>query len=173
MSIKAPEESPTPLEEAKNKAIDHPDFIDGCPVVYYEDKPYLHIKYFAQVTHRSVQSIRSLIHKGNRCRRMHFLRDRSRLYIPLTELWGFPFIQNRNNLIFHYCHNIIAPWGEDNTPEVRNTATFYKCTVCSIRYGKAVEHQRRWGADDPSLDNMCLAAEAAEKFEDLEVSKYE
>ena len=67
----------------------------------------IHIAEFAAITHRSIQSTRHLIYDHIGVRTMKFFRDRSRVMIPVAELYGFPLTDKgtvaagvRN--IYHY-----------------------------------------------------------------------
>ena len=53
---------------------------------------YLHIQQFVDVIGRSQQSTRHLLNEGNSARRMKYFRDGLRIMIPVTELVGFPFV---------------------------------------------------------------------------------
>ena len=66
----------------------------------------IHIAEFAAITHRSIQSTRHLIYDHIGIRKMKYFRDRSRVMIPVAELYGFPLTDQgpvtgvRN--IYHY-----------------------------------------------------------------------
>ena len=66
----------------------------------------LHIRVFAELAGRSITSTRYLVEKGNVVRQLKAFRDRSALYIPLTELKGYPFVKQGSALgtreIYHY-----------------------------------------------------------------------
>lgn len=66
--------------------------LKDCKIYTLDDIAMIHISEFAQITGRSIQSTRHLIEDGNKVRKMKFFRDRSRLMIPLTELWGYPLV---------------------------------------------------------------------------------
>ena len=77
-----------------------------CKVYTIYGIPMIHIAEFAKLTHRSIQSTRHLIEDGNVVRKMKFFRDRSRLMIPVTELYGYPLVQAGHSpgirAIYHY-----------------------------------------------------------------------
>ena len=66
----------------------------------------IHIAEFANITNRSIQSTRALIEKGNVVRKLKSYRDRSRLMIPVAELYGYPLVKAGHSegvrQIFHY-----------------------------------------------------------------------
>ena len=81
--------------------------LNQCKVYTFQDIPMIHIAEFAQITHRSIQSTRHLIYDHIGVRTMKFFRDRSRVMIPVAELYGFPLTDKgtvaagiRN--IYHY-----------------------------------------------------------------------
>lgn len=88
----------------------------------------MHITDFTTLTHRSNQSTRHLIEDGNVIRKMKFFRDRSRLMIPVAELYGYPFVKPGHSeyerAIYHY---------KEVTKE-DGTITFEKvlCKECSF-----------------------------------------
>lgn len=61
---------------------------------------YVHISDFAKETHRRVTSTRHLIEDGNVVRRLKALRIRSMLFIPVAEIYGYPF--SKDSKIYHY-----------------------------------------------------------------------
>lgn len=83
--------------------------LEDCKIYTIHGIEMIHIAEFAQLTGRSIQSTRHLIEDGNKIRKMKFFRDRSRLMIPVKELWGFPLIDAgycsgpRN--VYHYVKN--------------------------------------------------------------------
>lgn len=101
--------------------------LKDCKIYTLNGIAMIHIAEFAQLTGRSIQSTRHLIEDGNKIRKMKFFRDRSRLMIPLTELWGYPLIDAgfcsgpRN--VYHYYNN------DDGTVEKR------LCQECSFGEG--------------------------------------
>ena len=100
----------------------------------------MHITDFTTLTHRSNQSTRHLIEKGNVIRKIKFFRDRSRLMIPVTELFGYPLVKPGHSeykrMIFHY--GIVTK--EDGTQDIERCF----CKECS--YGNKC-HERQI-ADD-------------------------
>lgn len=82
----------TPLETAKIYTI--------CGVEM------MHITEFTTLTHRSNQSTRHLIEDGNVIRRMKHIYDRSRIMIPVAELFGYPLVKPGHSeygrAIYHY-----------------------------------------------------------------------
>ena len=79
---------------------------NGMKIYTYEDIPMVHINEMSNHIHKSVQNIRYLIENGNGIRKMKFFRDGSRLMIPTTEIYGFPFINKGwkeiTPSIYHY-----------------------------------------------------------------------
>ena len=80
--------------------------ITSCKVYKLGDLEMVHIAEFANITHRTIQSTRVLIERGNTVRKLKYYRDRSRLMIPVKELYGFPLVQAGHSVgirqIFHY-----------------------------------------------------------------------
>lgn len=80
--------------------------LDKCKVYTIHGIEMIHIAEFAAITNRSIQSTRHLIYDHIGVRKMKFFRDRSRVMIPLKELYGFPLTDKgvstglRN--IYHY-----------------------------------------------------------------------
>ena len=80
--------------------------LKDCKIYTMHNIEMIHIAEFAEITHRSIQSTRHLIESGNKVRKMKFFRDRSRLMIPVSEIYGYPLIHpgytdlQRN--IYHY-----------------------------------------------------------------------
>lgn len=80
--------------------------LEQCKVYTLKGIEMIHIAEFARITGRSIQSTRHLIEDHIAIRKMKFFRDRSRIYIPLAELYGFPLTDKgyapglRN--IYHY-----------------------------------------------------------------------
>lgn len=73
--------------------------------IIIHDIPMMHIMDVAEITGRSVTSLRYLIEHGNTIRKLKFYRDRSKLYIPVAELYGYPFISRgggEHRQIYHY-----------------------------------------------------------------------
>lgn len=101
----------------------------------------MHITDFTTLTHRSNQSTRHLIENGNVIRKMKFFRDRSRLMIPVAELFGFPLVKPGHSeyerAIYHY--DIVTK--EDGTRDIDRVF----CKECS--YG-----------------SMCTARKTAEEM---------
>lgn len=101
----------------------------------------MHITDFTTLTHRSNQSTRHLIENGNVIRKMKFFRDRSRLMIPVAELFGYPLVRPGHSeyerAIYHY--DIVTK--EDGTKDIDRVF----CKECS--YG-----------------SMCAARKTAEEM---------
>lgn len=80
--------------------------LDSCKVYTLKGIEMIHIAEFARITHRSIQSTRHLIYDHIGVRLMKYYRDRSRVMIPVKELYGFPLTDKgpaagvRN--IYHY-----------------------------------------------------------------------
>lgn len=65
----------------------------------------IHITEFANALNRSITSTRHLVEDGNTVRKLKAFRDRSRLMIPVSEIYGYPFIESgpgRNRKIYHF-----------------------------------------------------------------------
>jgi hypothetical protein len=96
----------------------------------------LHITDFTTLTHRSNQSTRHLIENGNVIRKMKFFRDRSRLMIPVAEIFGYPLVKpghsDYERAIYHY--GIITK--EDGTQDIDKVL----CKECS--YGHICEARK-------------------------------
>lgn len=80
--------------------------LDTVKIYTFKNIEMMHITDFTTLTHRSNQSTRHLIEDGNTIRKLKFFRDRSRLMIPVAELWGYPLIQPGHSGykrdIYHY-----------------------------------------------------------------------
>lgn len=96
----------------------------------------MHITDFTTLTHRSNQSTRHLIENGNVIRKMKFFRDRSRLMIPVAELFGYPLVKPGHSeyerAIYHY--DIVTK--EDGTKDIDRVF----CKECS--YGSMCEARK-------------------------------
>ena len=86
--------------------------LDTCKVYTLHGIEMIHIAEFARIAHRSTQSTRHLIEGDNTAiRKMKFFRDRSRIMIPVTELFGYPLTSSGQNgckgqrNIYHYKYN--------------------------------------------------------------------
>jgi len=68
---------------------------------------YFTIKDFAIVTKRSQQSVRFLISKGNRIRKLKVVHFADKPYVPYAEMLEFPFTTAGRNSkqIYHYKEN--------------------------------------------------------------------
>ena len=106
---------------------------EDCKVYTIHGIEMIHIAEFAQLTGRSIQSTRHLIEDGNKVRKLKFFRDRSRLMIPIKELWGFPLIDagycSGPRSIYHYVKN------EDGTigKELCQECSFGADSSCKVR----------------------------------------
>ena len=80
--------------------------LDSCKVYTIHGIEMIHIAEFARITGRSIRSTRHLVEDHVAIRLMKFFRDRSRIMIPVKELYGFPLTDKgpatglRN--IYHY-----------------------------------------------------------------------
>lgn len=80
--------------------------LDTCKVYTIGGVEVIHIAEFARITHRSIRSTRHLIEDHVAMRLMKYYRDRSRVMIPVKELYGYPLTDKgpaaglRN--IYHY-----------------------------------------------------------------------
>ena len=64
---------------------------------------YYDVKQFAKLTQRSEQSVRFLISKGNRIRKLKCVYFAGKPFIPTTELTEYPFtLAGRQSRSFHY-----------------------------------------------------------------------
>lgn len=97
----------------------------------------MHITDFTTLTHRSNQSTRHLIEDGNVIRKMKFFRDRSRLMIPVAEMFGYPLVKPGHSeferAIYHY--GIVTK--EDGTQDIDRVL----CKECS--YGNMCEARKK------------------------------
>ena len=76
--------------------------IDLTPIEI-EGNGYYTVKQFAELTHRSEQSVRLLISKGNRIRRLETNNLVGKPFIPVEELTNFPFtVSGHNAESYHY-----------------------------------------------------------------------
>lgn len=80
--------------------------LSNCKVYTINGIEMIHIAEFANITHRTPQSTRNLIENGNVLRKLKAFRDRSRLMIPVLEIYGYPLVQaghsDYNRVIYHY-----------------------------------------------------------------------
>lgn len=107
-----------------------------CKVYTLNNIAMIHIAEFASITHRSIQSTRALIEKGNVIRKLKFYRDRSRLMIPVTELYGYPLVKAGHSKgvrqVFHY-QEVTR---EDGTIDFEKVL----CTACTYDMGCDLRH---------------------------------
>lgn len=86
-----------------------PKTLNECKVYTIHGIEMIHIAEFAEITGRSVRSTRHLIEDGNKVRKMKFFRDRSRLMIPVAEVFGYPLTDAGHSMpqknIYHYVRN--------------------------------------------------------------------
>lgn len=88
------------------------NILDSCKVYTIGGVEVIHISEFARITHRTVQSSRHLVEGDNTAvRKMKAFRDRSRLMIPIIEIFGYPLTssgqggcKNQRN-IYHYAYD--------------------------------------------------------------------
>lgn len=105
--------------------------LSNCKVYSLHNIEMIHIAEFASITHRSIQSTRALIEKGNVVRKLKFYRDRSRLMIPIAEIYGYPLVKAGHSegvrQIFHY----------QEVQHDDGTVTFDRvlCTACTYDMG--------------------------------------
>lgn len=101
----------------------------------------IHISEFTQFTNRSVTSVRYLIENGNVVRKLKSFRDRSRLMIPLTELYGYPFVRQGSAMgkreIYHY----------------NNKGEEVICPICSYTQEMCNERKRADALECPKGDD--------------------
>lgn len=114
--------------------------LSKCKVYTLNGIDMIHIREFVELAHRSPQSTRVLIEKGNTVRKLKFFRDRSRLMIPVAELWGYPLVAPGHSpgprQVFHY----VEVKKEDGTIDIEKQL----CTDCT--YGNKCA--LRQAADD-------------------------
>jgi hypothetical protein len=68
-----------------------------------EGSLYYTVKQFASITNRSEQSVRLLILKGNKIRKLLCVKFADKPFIPIDELTDFPFtVSGRNQSPYHY-----------------------------------------------------------------------
>ena len=88
----------------------------------------MHITEFTTLTHRSNQSTRHLIEGGNVIRKMKHIYDRSRIMIPVAEMFGYPLVKPGHSEyeqpIYHY--GIVER--EDGTKDIDRVL----CKECSF-----------------------------------------
>ena len=67
------------------------------------DKEYYNVKQFAALTNRTQQSVRFLISKGNKIRKLKYIKIVGAILIPINELTNYPFTTcGRNFEVYHY-----------------------------------------------------------------------
>jgi hypothetical protein len=72
-------------------------------IIAINSDKYYDLQTFADITNRSAQSIRLLIGKGNRFRKIDYLKLGRALYIEEHELVDFPFAcAGRSKLVLRY-----------------------------------------------------------------------
>lgn len=94
---------------------------DGLPEKY-NNIPCLHIKDFSNEIHRSIPTTRYLCEIGNTVRKLQHIRinDSSRIYIPVKELYGFPFVMQGSA-----SKEVTEVW------HLNEKGDYYKCAQCS------------------------------------------
>lgn len=89
-----------------NNPIDNNNPLSQCKVYTMNGIDMIHISEFARITGRSIRSTRHLVEDGNTIRKMKFFRDRSRIMIPVAELYGYPLTDKGPTVglrnIYHY-----------------------------------------------------------------------
>jgi hypothetical protein len=76
--------------------------MDTTPIEINGDK-YYSVKQFAHMTHRTEQSVRLLMLKGNKIRKLECHHFAGKPFIPVEELTDFPFtVAGRNQEPYHY-----------------------------------------------------------------------
>jgi hypothetical protein len=77
--------------------------IDNIKSIKIEGKEYYTVKQFAALTNRAEQSVRNLINKGNRIRKLKSLKIGEKLFVLASELQKFPFTScGPNGEVYHY-----------------------------------------------------------------------
>jgi len=67
---------------------------------------YFSVKQFAEITHRTEQSVRLLMLKGNKIRKLERKFFAQKPFIPAEELTDFPFtVSGRNQTPYYYDEN--------------------------------------------------------------------
>lgn len=109
----------------------------SCKIYTLNNIEMIHISEFARITHRSPQSTRHLIEQGNVVRKMKSFRDRSRLMIPVVEIYGYPLVQpghtDYNRAIYHYVDVVNEDGSQDIVKQL--------CKECS--YGEMCERRKQ------------------------------
>ena len=73
------------------------------PTISIDGEAYYTVSEFANMTHRTEQSVRRLIAYGNRVRKLRVLNVVGRLLVPAAELTEFPFTTSGARLdVYHY-----------------------------------------------------------------------
>ncbi len=68
-----------------------------------EDEYYYTVKQFAVLTNRTEQSVRTLILKGNKLRKLKCIKFAGKPFIPAAEFTAFPFtVAGRNQTPYYY-----------------------------------------------------------------------
>lgn len=64
------------------------------------------IQEFCAKIQREIPTVRHLLFDGNVVRKMHYIRDRSKIFIPVEEYYGFPHVNSGKQYygldIYHY-----------------------------------------------------------------------
>lgn len=70
---------------------------------------YYTIQEFCSIIQREIPTVRHLLLDGNKVRKMHYIRDRSKIFIPVEELTGYPHVntgrQSYGQDIYHFTEN--------------------------------------------------------------------
>ena len=70
---------------------------------------YYTIQEFCSIIKREIPTVRHLLLDGNTVRKMHYIRDRSKIFIPVEELTGFPHVNSGRQSygldIYHFDEN--------------------------------------------------------------------
>ena len=80
----------------------------GASIYNIDEIDYITTKEFARITTRSMASIRQLISKGNSIRKIRVIKIDDKPFIPLSELYVFPFTiagRGKDSSIGHYYVN--------------------------------------------------------------------
>lgn len=68
--------------------------LEGKEAIKINGKEYWSVKQFAELSQRTEYTIRMMISKGNSIRKLQSINITGRRYVPVDELFEFPFIAN-------------------------------------------------------------------------------
>ncbi len=106
-------------------------------IIDINGKSYLTVQDFADVTNRSIAAIRQYMALGNRIRKLKFTHFAGKPFIPIEEVFEFPFTMSGRNKsdVYNYQYNdktktlqIIKARGFCNSSHICKD---HKCDGCS------------------------------------------